>query len=386
MTPKINRRQLLKLISLSGASLLIESCLGESLSPKDTPVATNTSLPPTMTPSLRPTSAPVASATPAWQNSVSVARAESYDPALLRKQMETMFQSLGGLGDIVKPGAKVGIKLNLTGGTWWDTPDKPPANEYFVTHPAVAGALAEILRDLGASRIILMDGLGDPLIYKNWGYTDLSQRLGLELLDLDKPAPYSGFKVFPVGENSLVFPNFQLNPLLGELDVFISLAKMKCHTTTGVTLALKNLIGIAPTSIYRRSEKDTFRSAFHGDIRFDTRLPRVIIDLNRARPVHLAIIDGIRTAEAGAGPWDKTMQQVKPGLLFAGKNSLAVDTVATAAMGFNPLAASGVSPFVGGENHLSLAAAAGLGTNQLEKIQLLGATLAEVSFPFKPAK
>jgi uncharacterized protein (DUF362 family) len=304
---------------------------------------------------------------------------------LLRQQMETMFQSLGGLADIVKPGSRVGIKLNLTGGTWWDTPDKPPATEYFVTHPAVAGALVEILHDLGAGQITMMDGLGDPASYDKWGYTAMAKKQGAKLLDLCLPAPYAEFKLFPVGENSLVYPAFYLHPALHELDVYISLAKLKCHFTAGVTLALKNLIGMAPISAYRLHPDDNNRSAFHGDARFDTRLPRVIIDLNRARPVHLAIIDGIMTAEAGAGPWDKNMSQVSPGLLLAGKNALAVDAVATAVMGFNPEAANGVSPFVGGENHLALASAAGLGTHRLSEIQVLGPTLQEVIFPFKPA-
>ena len=55
---------------------------------------------------------------------VGIARAGSYDPELVRQQVESLFDSLGGLGDVVKPGDKVVIKVNLTGGV---KADPPPA-------------------------------------------------------------------------------------------------------------------------------------------------------------------------------------------------------------------------------------------------------------------
>ena len=68
-------------------------------------------------------------------------------------------------------------------------------------------------------------------------------------------------------------------------------------------------------------------------------MPRVVVDLNRVRPIHLALIDGIKTVEAGEGPWIKTMAPVAPGVLVAGKNPVATDAVAAAVMGFDPTAA-----------------------------------------------
>ena len=50
-----------------------------------------------------------------------------------------MLDDLGGLGELVKPGARVGVKVNMTGSSAWDGPDKPLAIEYFVTHPACGG-------------------------------------------------------------------------------------------------------------------------------------------------------------------------------------------------------------------------------------------------------
>lgn len=381
MVHRLTRRKFLKTLTLAGSALYLSNCT------RAIPATPTSSLP------------NQAAGSPGVdeRERVVLARASTYNAGKLRKTLEKMAEQLGGLADVVKPGMRVGIKLNLVGGPWWDAPGKPPATEYFVSHPAVAGALAEILFDLGASQVILMDGLGanqatlesgfgDASIFNQWGYRDLANRLGVLLLDLNRPAPYKDFTVFPVGENSLVYSEFSLNPILQELDVFVSMAKMKCHTTAGVTLALKNLIGLPPLSLYRRQESDYNRTALHGETAFDTRLPRVVVDLNRARPIHLALVDGIRTAEGGEGPWNTNLNPVRPGLLALGKSPLAVDTLCTAVMGFDPQAPGGDSPFVGSDNYLELAQQAGLGSNRLADIRVEGLSLEEALFPFKPAR
>lgn len=147
-----------------------------------------------------------------------------------------------------------------------------------------------------------------------------------------------------------------------------------------------SMAGRSPTaSLYRDKPEHNHRSTFHESTIFDTRLPRVVVDLNLARPVHLAIIDGIMTAEGGAGPWDKGLSQVKPGLLVASKDPVAADAVATALMGFDPSATSQTRPFTHADNHLALASAAGLGTHQLAEIGIHGPAIRDVAMAFKPA-
>jgi uncharacterized protein (DUF362 family) len=206
------------------------------------------------------------------------------------------------------------------------------------------------------------------------------------LVDLCKPAPYKDFIAFPVGPNRQIYDVFYMNAALKEVDVFISFAKMKCHSTTGVTLSLKNLIGLAPISLYRRDEKQNHRSAFHESEKYDRRLPRVAIDLNLTMAVRLALIDGIKTVEAGAGVWDSGYNPIQPGLMIASKNPVAADAVSTALMGFDPDAPSGSNPFSYADNHLMLAREAGLGTNRLQEIGIVGAEIVDVAFPFKTAR
>jgi len=385
-SPFLSRRRFLELTGLSGLSLLLSSC---TPSPAASPAPAHTSTPltpktetPTTLPTATETTAP--SATPSYRSLVATARADQYDPVLLRPELERMFDSLGGMADLIRPGMRVGIKPNLTGETWSDASLPAPATELFVTHPALVQALAEIMIDAGAASVTIMDGLGDPLIFDRWGYRAVAQNLGASLVDLCLPDPYADFTLFPVGKGYSIYESFQLNPILGEVDVFISMAKMKCHSTTGVTLSLKNLFGIAPTSLYRNDPTHNNRSTFHGEYAFDRRVPRVILDLNLARPVHLAVIDGIITAEGGAGVWDTGFNQVRPGVLIASRDPVAADSVAAAVMGFDPAAPSGTLPFLYGDNHLTLAHETGLGSNRLSEIGVAGPSIQEIQFPFRP--
>jgi uncharacterized protein (DUF362 family) len=149
---------------------------------------------------------------------------------------------------------------------------------------------------------------------------------------------------------------------------------------------MKNLYGLAPLKYYRLNESDTYRSAFHGaESETRQRLPRIIIDINRARPINFSLIDGIMTTQGGEGPWIQSMSAIQPGLLFAGKNPVATDSVATSVMGHDPQAAYPDSPFFRADNHIQLAYEAGLGTNRLDEIEVRGASISEVQNHFIPS-
>ncbi|HEV3259425.1 MAG TPA: hypothetical protein VG013_21340, partial [Gemmataceae bacterium] len=72
----------------------------------------------------------------------------------------------------------------------------------------------------------------------------------------------------------------------------------------------------------------------------------------------------------------------KPGLLLAGRNPVCTDAIATAVMGYDPMAKAATGPFPG-DNHLALAAAAGLGTNDAKEIEVRGVALKDALHPFR---
>ena len=294
--------------------------------------------------------------------------------------------NLGGMGDIVSSGDRVAIKVNLVGGTHFEPPPGLPAVESYMTHPEVVRALGQLLRDAGARDLFIVEAIYEAEAFSLFGYETVAADLGATLVDLNSPGQWGEFGSAPVGEGALIYDEFVVSHLLNEIDAFISVTKMKCHYDAGVTLSMKNLIGVLPISHYRLTEDHWWRSALHGGPdETPSRLPRVIVDLNRARPVHLAVIDGIKAAEGEAVPRG-TFNPVAPGVLIAGKNPVATDAVATAAMGFDPTVEPPSAPFLHGDNHLNLACGLGLGTNRLEEIEVVGDSIDDVRTSFEPAR
>jgi uncharacterized protein (DUF362 family) len=92
-----------------------------------------------------------------------------------------------------------------------------------------------------------------------------------------------------------------------------------------------------------------------------------------ARPVNLAVIDGIKNANGGEGSWNPTFEPAEYEVLLAGKDPVAADSVASFLMGNDPEAEMLRLP--NGEecdNYLELLHQKGIGTNQMNEIELVG--------------
>lgn len=320
---------------------------------------------------------------------VALAHAPSYNQYLIRRRVQTMLDQLGGLDDVVRSGDKVAIKTNLTGGTYYADQFARPITEIYVTHPAVVQALGEAVLDAGAGELYIVEAIYDVDSWDLWGHREVADRLGATLVNLNDAVPYNQYVDQPVGDDWLAYEHFTLNPILVDVDVFMSVAKLKCHAHAGVTLSMKNLVGIIPAKFYRLSDQDAHRTALHGTrMAYRYRLPNVIVDLVRARPIDFALIDGVKTAEGGEGPWlgdaFRPIDDVV-GALVAGKNPVATDAVGTAVMGFDPTARSVEQvPFAYSLNHLQMADEYGLGPHDLAEIVLVGEALDDLRYTFQP--
>lgn len=310
---------------------------------------------------------------------VAATQHDNYDPVMVKQKIAYLFDLLGGIGDVVGPGSKVGIKINLTGGaSFANHPNLGGVSitEAAWTHPAVLQAVGELLIDEGVSPadIYIVEALWDMECYNNFGYLDVQQYLGAQMVNLNEAAPYAGFSNISTGDNPFFYSSFILNQVLGEIDTYISIAKMKQHYDGGVTHSMKNQVGIVPLQFYQLPGITGYRSAIHeegGPVYYH--LPRSVCDLNMARPVHLAVIDGIKNATGGEGPWNPTFVPAEYDLLIAGKDPVATDSIASLAMGNDPEAEQLTLPNGGAcDNHLWLANQKGMGTNLLEEIELLG--------------
>ena len=113
------------------------------------------------------------------------------------------------------------------------------------------------------------------------------------------------------------------------------------------------------------------------------RVPRTVVDLCAARPIHLSIVEGIKTMTGGEGPWiNEELLGVAPGIIVAGLNPVTTDAVSMALMGFDPMADRGTPPFERCDNTLKLAEEAGLGTRDLKRIEVIGTPVREAMFDF----
>jgi uncharacterized protein (DUF362 family) len=324
-----------------------------------------------------------------------------------------MFDQLGGLGGLVK-GKTVAIKINLTGGAGLRLGYAPAELSHY-THPAVIGTTVRLMSEAGARRVRLLEGcygsaepIEEFMMEAGWSPSDLlnaGSRVDMENTNVRGPA--KRYSRFTPPKGGYMYPAYDLNHSYEECDVFVSIAKMKEHATAGVTLAMKNLFGIAPISIYGDAAGEDEpneqprggRGMFHGGHRQPSksspgehpnrpraggaRVPRVVADLTAARPVHLSIIDGIITMNRGEGPWIRGSVMVKPGLLVVGLNPVCTDAVGTALMGFDPMADRGRAPFETSDSTLRLAEDHGVGTRDLSRIEVVGAPIRGNVFSFR---
>ncbi|MGD0128434.1 MAG: DUF362 domain-containing protein [Terriglobia bacterium] len=357
---------------------------------------------------------PLARAVPAGR--VAVGTCREYGPEVTAT-LARMFDQLGGLEGLVG-GKTVAIKLNLTGDAT-DRLEYLPAEITHWVHPQVIGATVQLLGQAGAARIRLLESpmstsepLEEFMLQANWEPRDFlgaAPRVEFENTNyLGYGRKYSRFWV-PGG--ALMFKGYDLNHSYEDCDVFVSLAKLKEHVTAGVTLSMKNCFGITPCTIYGdNSPLDEpslaphgGRGPFHEGNRLPSksapppvnnaltskdpgyRVPRVVADLVSARPVHLAVIDGIHSMAGGEGPWCDNVRHVQPGLLVAGTNCVATDAVCTALMGFDPMADRGTPPFETCDSTLRLAEQLGVGTRDLNQIEVLGTPIAQARFNFRHA-
>jgi uncharacterized protein (DUF362 family) len=102
-----------------------------------------------------------------------------------------------------------------------------------------------------------------------------------------------------------------------------------------------------------------------------------------ARPIHLAIIDGIESMAGGEGPWVEGTRRISPGVLIAGTNPVSTDAVGMAVMGFEPMAVRGTPAFERCDSTLQLAEELGVGTRDLRRVDVAGARIQDVAYRFR---
>jgi uncharacterized protein (DUF362 family) len=347
---------------------------------------------------------------------VAIERCRSYERETMAEVLSSLFDKLGGIEKLMR-GKTVTVKLNTTGNGRQRLKGKP-AERTYQTHPNMVEAMCALFRRAGAKKIYLVESFYEDkapeeiLKAQGWdiGRIHSAAEHVTSFEDTRNLGAFKDYVKLSVPWGGLVYPAYHLNPRYAETDVLVSAAKLKNHITAGITGAVKNLFGIAPTSLYGNDAPNERTTENRGDnlhygrrgppagvtaerypgwdqlpreMTSFYRVPRVTADLFGLRPVDLAIVEGVESSKGGEGPWCPAARPVEPGVILAGRNAVTVDAIATAVMGYDPLAPAGEKPWFG-DNHLELLARAGAGTHDPGRIEVIGLPLKEALFEYEP--
>ena len=214
-----------------------------------------------------------------------------------------------GLNGIVRPRATIIIKPNLVAPA---TPDKGAT-----TDRRVCKSLADQVRELGAKPIIAESsciGVDTEDAIRASKYDELREQ-GYEVVNL-KTCPLITVPV-PKGK---VVSELRLPQIVMEADAIISVPKLKTHDQAPATLAMKNMKGVLP---------DILKKKFHTTYG----VFQAVADLNTVVPPAFSVVDGI-IGQEGFGPVFGT--PIELDLIIAGRNPVAVDTIAGVVVGIEP--------------------------------------------------
>ncbi len=173
------------------------------------------------------------------------------------------------------------------------------------------------------AEIVVAEGCGDasrstPEIFRIHGYTDMAERCGIPLVDLNT----AELRKISHSECS-AFPEIYL-PEMAFTHYIISLPVLKAHSIATITGTLKNMMGFAPPKHYGGSWK---KSAFH------RQMQQALIDLNRYRRADLSLLD----ASVGLAEFHLGGRQCSPPpkKLIAGYDPVEVDRKAADLLGLD---------------------------------------------------
>lgn len=284
------------------------------------------------------------------KSEVAITRALSYSQA--EDAVREAIHLLGGAERFCHQGDQVMVKPNLV-------LDSPPEMAE-TTHPAVVYAVVKILKETGATvRVGERAGLNLPTerAFKYTGIKQAAMDAGAdEVVDWSKDE-YIEVEV-PDGR---CFAKIAIPRSLYDSNVYVDVPKLKNNWMLGsgaLTLTIKSMIGILP-------QED--RGVFH---RMGVNMAAGCVDIAKAihQKFRLAVIDGVQGQE-GATHYGFVSN---PGVILASPDLVAIEAVAHTIVGYHPLESPAVQ----------IAMKDGLGTGELSEINILGARLQDVYYPF----
>jgi uncharacterized protein (DUF362 family) len=262
-----------------------------------------------------------------------VAVAEGPDYAAITR---SAINALGGMGRFVKAGNTVVVKPNMG----WDRKPEQAAT----THPTVVKAIVEECLKAGAKKVKVFDNPCNDMrrSYENSGIpAALKDVKGVEVRYMEDE------KYKKVNLKGTFLKEWEIYGDALSADVFINVPIAKNHSLTGLTLSLKNMMGILGGD----------RGYIHRQIE------DALSDVSSFVKSHLVLVDATRILVAH-GPTGGSLKDVRVlNKVIASTDMVAADAYATGLFGLKP-------------RDISITATAykrGLGEIDLEKVKVIKA-------------
>ena len=275
---------------------------------------------------------------------VSLVDCSDYDPGRVYDAVRQSLEPLGGMEGFVRPGQRVLLQVNLIS-------PRPP-QDAVCTHPSIVRAVCRLVREAGGMPSV--GGSSGGSAYRRTrttlrvsGITEAAQEEGAKVLDYDEV----GGQDVPC--KGAVLSSVHIAKPVLETDVLITLPKMKTHTVTLLTGAVKNHLGTLPGP--RKAEMHRRFPDLEG-------FGRALLDIYAAAPPHLAIMDAVEGMD-GDGPTAGRVRRV--GLVASSADGVALDLVMCGVCGIDPRWVS----------TLSAARKRGVGATSFDDVEVVGMSL-----------
>lgn len=262
-----------------------------------------------------------------------------YDLAAVRggnggDMFDRAIEAIGGIEKYVKSGQKVVVKPNIG----WDAPPERAAN----TNPDVVARIVQRCKEAGASEVYVFDNTCNKWdrCYRNSGIEEAVKAAGGKMIPGNTESFYKEVDI----PNGVSLKKAKVHKMILESDVFINVPVMKHHSSTRISLAMKNLMGVVWD-----------RKFYHSND-----LHQCIADFCTFKKPDLNIIDGynMMTKNGPRGVSVADVTNLKA--LIASSDIVAADAAATKMFGLEPSEIG----------HIKIAHSMRLGNMNLEELSI----------------
>jgi uncharacterized protein (DUF362 family) len=253
---------------------------------------------------------------------VSLVKGEGYEKAVAKA-----ISVVGGIEQYVKPGDLVVVKPNIA----WNSPPHLKAN----TDPVIVRAVVDLCFQAMASKVYVFDRTcsNPKLSYTTSGILDAAREAGAKVFYVDDVTK----KLYPAIsiKGATFLKETTVNRYILESDALINIPVAKHHSSAGLSLGMKNLMGITGDN----------RSQWHWD------LHEAISDINLGVRSTLTVIDATNIMLRNGPTGGSTNYLKRLDTVIASSSVVSADAEAAKLFGVEPQKVG----------YLSLAASKGVG-------------------------